>query len=119
MLKNPKYLFLAENFNQFIDYAEEFHNDSKLKESGSLIGVILEDTIKNIAEKNGITRNQDNDQIISALVRNNTINKSMGKRIRSWYEVRHNALHADWENLKLEHIGEAIKGCRELIANYL
>ena len=119
LLTNPKYVFLAESFDDFIQYAEDYYNDEKIKESGVLVGVVLEDTIKNIGEKNGINRDQKIDQIISALKKTQVFNGSMAKRVRSWYDVRHNALHADWDNLKLEHIGEAIKGCRELLSNYL
>ncbi|MBL7192314.1 hypothetical protein ISS30_11550 [bacterium] len=119
LLIEPKYIFLSESFDDFIDYSQDFYNKGMKKESGALVGVVLENIIKNIAEKNGIERKLKVDQIISALTRVGIINKSMATRMRSWYNVRNRALHADWDSLEMTHIGEAINGCRELISNYL
>jgi hypothetical protein len=56
----------GEGFDKLLDHAEEYHRKGSKDGSGVLVSAIFEDTVRRIAERNGVQR-EKLDQAIDAL----------------------------------------------------
>lgn len=120
LLEKIEYVILATAFDDFLDHAEEFHRGNKAREAGVLAAVVLEDTVKRIALKNGIVSNGLSlEQLVDVLVKANVFTPVKAKRIKGHAGVRNPALHAEWDKFDIRDAGELISGTRELIETYL
>lgn len=119
-LGNIEYIIAGATFDDFLDHAAEYHRAGKKVESAVLGSAVLEDTIKKIAQKNGIqTEGKTLDPLINALVKTSVITSVKGKRIRAYAGVRNHALHAEWEKFEISDVGVLIDGTRELLEDCL
>jgi len=115
-----EYIVAGATFDDFLDHAAEYHRGNKKIEAAVLSCAVLEDTVKKIAEKNGIqTGGKALDPLINALVTAQVFTKVKGKRVRAYAGVRNHALHAEWEKFEISDVGELINGTRELLEKYL
>lgn len=120
LLAKLEYQVFATAFDDFLDHASDFHKSGKTKESAILVSVVLEDTLKRVAIKNGISPSGLSlDPLIDEIAKAGVITPVKAKRMKSYSAVRNAALHAEWEKLDLKDIGDAIDGVRELLNNYL
>ncbi len=108
----------AVAFDDFLDQADVYHRAKKLQESAVLASAVLEDVMRKIAEKNEIADSSMEDRI-NALVKKGVFTSLFAKRVKAWAAVRTSAFHARWEELDLPGVGEAIRGIRGLIDEYL
>lgn len=119
-LSNVEYIYVAETFDNFLDFAANYHKAGKKTESAVLASAVLEDTIKKICKKKGVTSKGRNlDPLIDDLVKNNTFTPVKAKRAKSYAGVRNHALHAEWDKFEIEDVGSMITGIRELIDQQL
>ena len=56
LLRKIEYMVVAETFDDFLDHAFIYHKGNKKTEASVLASAILEDTVKRIAKKNGVTK---------------------------------------------------------------
>jgi hypothetical protein len=116
LLKNFEYIVLGASFDNFLDHATEFHRANKKLEAAVLAGVVLEDTMRKIAEKHGIeARGPSLESLTDELVKRHVLSPVKAKRIKAYAGTRNRALHADWEGFDIRDVGEMISGVRELI----
>ena len=119
-LGNIEYIIAGATFDDFLDHAAEYHRGNKKVEAAVLSSAVLEDTVKKIAQKNGIqTGGKTLDPLINALVKANVLTSVKGKRVRAYAGVRNHALHAEWDKFEISDVGALIDGTRELLENYL
>lgn len=120
LLAKIEYQVFATAFDDFLDHASDFHKSGKAKESAILISAVLEDALKRIAVKYGISPSGFSlDPLVDELTKVGVFTSVKAKRIKSYSGVRNSALHAEWENLDLRDIGNVIEGVRELVDSYL
>ena len=120
LLRKIEYLIVAETFDDFLDYASHYHKGNKKVESSILACVVLEDTLKKIAKKNGIsTKGISLEPLIDNLSKAGILTSVKAKRAKGFSGVRNHALHAEWDLFDIKDVGELISGTRELIENFL
>jgi uncharacterized protein YutE (UPF0331/DUF86 family) len=120
LLGRIEYIVAGATFDDFLDYAAEYHKGNKKTESSVLASAVLEDTVKKIAQKNGLaTESKTLDPLIDELVKANVFTPVKAKRVRSFAGVRNHALHAEWDKFDNSDVGAMIKGIRELIEELL
>ncbi len=119
LLRKIEHIIIAEAFDNFLDYASDFHKGDKKIESSVLSSIVLEDTIKRIAKKNSLdTKGKSLDLLIDELIKANIFTSVKGKRIKGFAGVRNHALHAEWDSFDIRDVGELISGVRELLEHY-
>jgi uncharacterized protein YutE (UPF0331/DUF86 family) len=120
LLKDIQYIVAAETFDDFLDHAASYHKSNKVIESSVLASSVLEDTIKKIANRNGLQgEGKSLEPLIDELARENVFTAVKAKRVKSYAGVRNHALHAEWDKIDIRDVGEMIRGIRELVENYL
>jgi hypothetical protein len=116
LLGKIEYIVAGATFDDFLDHAAEYHKGNKKTESSVLASAVLEDTIKKIAQKNGLaTSGKTLDPLIDELVKINVFTPVKGKRVKACAEVRNRALHAEWDKFDISDVGTLINGTRELV----
>ena len=120
LLKKIEYIVVATAFDDFLDHAETFHKANMAREAGVLAAVVLEDVIKRIAEKNGVSPSgQSLEPLVDVLVKAQVFTPVKAKRIKAYVGVRNPALHAEWDKFDIRDAGDLITGTRDLIEHYL
>ena len=72
LLRKIEYIVVAETFDDFLDHATQFHKGNKKIESSVLASVVLEDTVKKIANRNDIDpRGLSLESLINELIKKN------------------------------------------------
>ncbi|MGB4058348.1 MAG: hypothetical protein WBK77_09725 [Alphaproteobacteria bacterium] len=113
-------LVTAENFDDFLAHAEFYIKSKQKMESGVIVGMVFEDTIRKICEKHGIShREKKLDTIISALKTQNIITKARAANCRAGAALRGDAGHANWDEFELADVKQVISMTRELIEEHL
>ncbi|MCW3154840.1 hypothetical protein N8H69_20015 [Achromobacter spanius] len=120
LLAKLEYQIFATAFDDFLDHASSFHKSGKVREAAILVSAVLEDTVKRIAEKNGVdSAGVSLEPLVDRLTEAEVLTVIKSKRIKSYAGVRNSALHAEWDKLDLKDVGQAINGVRELLDDYL
>ncbi len=120
LLGKIEYIVAGATFDDFLDHAAEYHRGNKKTEAAVLGSAVLEDTVKKIAQKNGVqTSGKTLDPLVDELVKANVLTPVKGKRVKAYAGVRNHALHAEWDKFDISDVGQLIDGTRELIENYL
>jgi len=120
LLRKIEYIVVAETFDDFLDHATQYHKGNKKKESSVLASAVLEDTIKKIANRNGIDpKDLSLEPLIDELIKKEVFTPVKGKRVKGFISVRNHSLHAEWDKFDIQDVGELIKGTRELIVQFL
>lgn len=106
----------AVAFDDFLDHAIEYQKKSLKNEAGVIAGVVFEDTIRKICEKNNIPQvGRKLDELISELSSKSIIPPVKAKRARVSAHVRTKATHAQWIEFELSDVKETIEFTKELI----
>ncbi|MCL4874201.1 hypothetical protein KJ039_08975 [bacterium] len=120
LLGEINYIIAAETFDDFLDHAATYHKANKKIEAAVLGSAVFEDTIKKLAQKNGIEiKEKSIDPLIDELTKIGVFTPVKAKRMKAYAGIRNKALHAEWEGFDIKDVGEMISGVRELIEEYL
>lgn len=110
----------AEVFDDFLDHADHYYKDGRKNESGVIAGVIFEDTVRKVCDKNSIAQKGVKlDELISNLAKVDIISQTKAKRARAAAHVRTKATHAQWDEFALDDVKATIDFTRELISDKL
>ncbi|MDD5114870.1 MAG: hypothetical protein PHC94_12705 [Methylobacter sp.] len=111
---------IATAFDDFLDHASQYHKSGKVKEAAVLASAVLEDTVKRVATKNGISPSGLSlEPLIDELAKGGIVTQVKAKRLKSYSAIRNHALHAEWDKLDLKDVGAQISGLRELLDEHL
>jgi len=110
---------MAADFNNFLEHAIHYCDNSQKIESSVIASAIFEDSIKKVAIKNGVTKISKLDSTITALQTTKVISSLEAKKLRYYTGIRNKALHADWDTFSLDDVKNLIQGVSELIESYL
>jgi hypothetical protein len=120
LLRKLEYMVAAATFDDFLDHATRYHKGNKKQEASVLASAVLEDTVKKIATKHGITTSGLTlDPLIDELVKTDVFTLVKAKRVKGAAAVRNHALHAEWDQFDIRDVGDLIKSTRELIEEFL
>lgn len=120
LLRQIQHLVAAETFDDFLDHAETYHKAGKVTEASVLASAVFEDAVKRVARKNNIDpAGKTLDPLITELVKANIFTAVKAKRYRAAAGVRDKALHAEWEKIDINDVGELIRSTRDLISDHL
>jgi hypothetical protein len=110
----------AETFDDFLDYAETYHQEGEKQAAGVLAGVVFEDTIRRICRDQNITeKGQDLEQLINALARKTVITSLQSKQAKVAAHVRTKATHAQWDEYDLHGVAVTIQVTRTFLREHL
>lgn len=110
----------GEAFTTFLDHGQAYLKQKRKAESGAIVGVVFEDSIRRICQKYNISEKDVSiDQLISTLTSHERISPAKAKRARAAAHVRTKATHAQWDEFDLDDVEAAIDLTRELIALHL
>jgi len=110
----------AETFVEFLDHGKAYLRDQSKMESGVIIGVVFEDSIRRICEKKSIPQaGRQLDDLISQLQKTGDLSAVQAKRARVGAAVRTNATHAQWNEFQITDVEDALKITEEIIEQHL
>jgi uncharacterized protein YutE (UPF0331/DUF86 family) len=110
----------AEVLDDLLDQAKEYHKRGNKEGAAILATVIFEDSVRRLARASEISdAGTKADQIISELDKRDVITGVMAKRCRVAAGVRNHALHAQWDELSLEDVGDVIRLTHQLLTEHL
>lgn len=114
------YVVAAATFDDFLDHAASYHKGNRKIEASVLASAVLEDTVKKIADKNGLSvAGKSLEPLIDDLVKAAVLTPVKAKRVKGLAAVRNHALHAEWDSLDIRDVGNLIAGTRELLEEFL
>jgi hypothetical protein len=110
----------AETFVEFLDHGRFYLKEKRKMESGVIIGVVFEDSIRRICEKNQITQSgRPLEDLISDLQKADKLKPVQAKRARVGAHVRTKATHAQWDEFELGDVEETLRFTEDLIDQHL
>lgn len=98
-----------EILTDFVSFSKEQFSNGDIKISAVLICAALEDTLKRIAEINGLNVDRKSmAQVVNALKTKGLIQKSVGTLLGNYTDLRNKVFHADWESFDKSEVGSLI-----------
>ncbi len=98
-----------EILTDFISFSKEQFSNGDLKISSVLICAALEDSLKRIAEINGLdVERKSMSQVVNALKAKGLLQKSISTLLGNYTVLRNKVFHADWDGLDKSEIGSLI-----------
>jgi hypothetical protein len=116
-----KALVAAELLGDFIDQADALFQNGYIHPAASLVGAVLEDTLRKLCNSNGIEIPDKTkiDSLNSNLARAGVYDKLIQKRITALADIRNNADHGHFDKYISEDVEDMIKWVRRFAADYL
>ena len=99
MLANFRSLIQAEIFADFLEMAEHLHREGYKDAAAVLLGAVLEDSLRKVADANGVStlnakgKPHTIDPLNAALAKQGAYNALVQKQITSWANLRNDAAH--------------------------
>ena len=120
-LQKVETLVSASIFSDFLEMAEHLLDNGYKDPAASVIGAVLEDGLRRICIKNGITLKikEDISSLNQKLAQNHVYNPLQQKQIQVWNDIRNNADHCHFDQYKLDDVTDMLKRVRSFLADYL
>jgi hypothetical protein len=121
LLFDLRSLIAAELLGDFITQAETLLGAGYHHPAASLAGAVLEDTLRKLCEKHGVTipDSPKIDRLNADLAKANVYDKLIQKRIIAIADIRNNADHGHFDRFKKEDVEDMVKWIRNFAADYL
>ena len=125
MLTNFRRLIQAEIFADFLDMAEHLHRENYKDASAVLLGAVLEDSLRKIADANGINITDSKgkpltlDPLNASLAKKSVYNALVQKQITSWANLRNDAAHGKFSEYDSEQVRQMLLFVQKFCADYL
>jgi hypothetical protein len=121
ILFDMRSLIAAELLGDFIEQAEGLLVAGYYIPAASLAGAILEDTLRKLCDKNGITAPESTkiNNLNSELLRADVYDKLINKRITALADIRNNADHGHFEKFSKSDVEDMVKWIRGFAADSL
>lgn len=103
-------LVQADIFSDFLEMGEYLLTEGYKDASAVIIGGVLEDTLRKIAEKNEISVKNEKGKLLTIeplnteLAKNSVYDKLTQKQITSWADLRNNAAHGHYEKFDKKQV---------------
>jgi len=120
-LRKLEDLVAADIFADFLEMAEYLIEQGYKDPAASLIGAVLEDGLRKIAENSKITlKSKENISSLNHKIADAEIyNRLVQKQVEVWNEVRDNADHAKFSEYAADSVKDMCGGVRGFLEKYL
>ncbi len=120
-LQKIEALVSAKVFSDFLEMAEHLLDNGYKDPAASLIGAVLEDGLRRICRNNNITVKTDDNisSLNQKLAQNHIYNPLQQKQIQVWNKLRDYADHGRFDQYKMEHVKDMLKGVVSFLSDYL
>jgi len=120
-LPDLRTLISAEVFSNFLEMAKHLLDTQYKDAAASLSGAVLEDGLRRIAEKVGISTKSGDDlsSLSQKLAAKSVYSSLVLKKLQVWIAVRNNADHAKWTEYTEQDVRDMHKGVSDFLAEYL
>ncbi len=109
----------AETFDDFLDHAEDYLNRKMKNETGTIAGVVFEDTIRRVyRDKISNDKGMQLEDVINALARATLITSQQSKQAKVASHVRTKATHAQWNEFDLDGVRQTVEITKRLLADH-
>lgn len=125
MLSNFRSLIQAEVFSDFLDMAEHLLQESYKDASAVLLGAILEDSLRKVADGNGVNILNSNgrpltlDPLNIALAKKGVYNALVQKQMTSWANLRNDAAHGHFDKYDSAQVQQMLLFVKKFCTDFL
>ena len=114
MLFDLRRLISAELLGNLLEQAEFLVTEGYHVPAASLAGAVLEDTLRKLCDKHGITypKKTKIDSLNSELAKRGIYTQLTQKQITAWADVRNNADHGHFDKFTAPDVAEMVKWVR-------
>ncbi len=125
MLANFRSLVQAEIFADFLDMAEHLFREGYKDASAVLLGAVLEDSLRKIADANGVAVLSSKgkpltlDPLNAALAKKGVYNALVQKQITSWANLRNDAAHGHFDQYDSAQVQQMLLFVQKFCADHL
>jgi HEPN domain-containing protein len=121
LLFDLRALVNAEILGDFMEQAERLLEENYYVPAASLAGAVLEDTLRKLCDKNGLTYPDKTtiDRLNADLAKAGIYDKLVQKRITALADIRNNADHGKFDKFAREDVEDMVKWLRRFTADYL
>ena len=125
MLANFRSLIQAEVFTDFLDMAEHFLREDYKDAAAVLLGAVLEDSLRKVADANGVSilnakgKPLTIDPLNVALAKKGVYNALVQKQIISWANLRNDAAHGHFDKYDSAQVQQMLLFVQNFCVNHL
>jgi hypothetical protein len=125
MLLNMKSLLQAEMFADFLDMAEHLVGEGYKDASAVILGAVLEDSLRKIADACGISTIGSKgkpltiDPLNVAVCKSGVYGPLVQKQVTSWANLRNDAAHGHFDNYDVAQVKQMLLFVQKFCADYL
>ena len=114
-------LVSADIFDNFLEMAEYLFNQGYKDPTASLVGAVLENSLRRICLAYGVTLSvkEDIGSLNKKLADAKVYNRLTQKKIQVWNDIRNNADHGKFGEYEANDVNEMLKGVRDFLEQYL
>ena len=107
-------------YADFLDLADQYLSAGNKDFAAVAVSVALEDGMKKIARKNGLTVTSKDDvgTLNPKLVDAKVYNQLKQRKVESWKKLRNHSLHAEWSEFSDTDVSEMIQGVGNFLGEY-
>jgi len=120
-LTKVRELVSAEIFTDFIEMAKHLLDNNYKDSAASLIGAVLENSLRQIAIKNSIGVKEDDDisSLNTKIADKEVYNRLIQKQIQAWKAIRDSADHGKFDDYNSEDVKSTIDGVQRFLTENL
>ncbi|WP_420426818.1 hypothetical protein [Algiphilus sp.] len=125
MLRNFRSVVQAEIFADFLEMAEHLLNEGYKDASAVVLGAVLEDSLRKLADANGVPTAGSSgkpltiDPLNAALAKGGMYGPLVQKQITSWANLRNDAAHGHFGNYDKAQVQQMLLFVQKFCADYL
>lgn len=124
LLSDIKNLLQADIFANFLEMADHLLKENYKDASAVIIGSVLEDTLRKLADANGVATFKSGkpltiDPLNVALVKAAVYNKLVQKQITSWADLRNKAAHGNYDDYDKKQVEMFLSFTQDFCSRYL
>jgi hypothetical protein len=115
-------LISGEIFDDFIDMAEHLLDNNYVQVVPSLVGAVLEDALRRIAQAHDVPVKPENDNIASLntkLADASVYSNLVRKKVALWSAIRNNADHGKFAENSEQDVRGMLEGVRDFLGTHL
>jgi hypothetical protein len=120
-LTRIKDLISAEIFTDFIEMAQHLLDNSYKDPAASLLGAVLENGLRQLAQKHGVNVKSGDDigSLNTKLADKEIYNRLIQKQIQAWKAIRDSADHGKFNDYKAESVKSMLEGVQRFLTENL
>lgn len=125
MLSDMRLLINAEVFSDFLSMCEHLLSEGYKDPAAVILGAVLEDSLRKLSEKNGITTTQASgkplmiDSLNIALAKKGIYNSLVQKSVTTWANLRNDAAHGHFDKYDAGQVKQMLLFVQKFCTDYL